>query len=96
MDQALSMTGFLEFNSFATNCQGISELSIQPNFLIDKYNEKQTRNREPFLKIAFVTDAYNYGRGGDVATIRMAAGLKKRGYEITVVAARSVQQERFF
>lgn len=48
------------------------------------------------MKIAFVTDAYNYGRGGDIATIRMAEGLKKRGYVITVVAARSVQSERFF
>ncbi len=48
------------------------------------------------MKIAFVTDAYNYGRGGDVATIRMAEGLKKRGHVITVVAVRSVQKERFF
>jgi len=48
------------------------------------------------VKIAFVTDAYNYGRGGDVATIRMAEGLKKRGHIITVVAAISVQPERFF
>ena len=48
------------------------------------------------MKIAFVTDAYNYGRGGDVATIRMAEGLKKRGHVITVVAAMSVQEERFF
>ncbi|MDD2599221.1 MAG: glycosyltransferase [Kiritimatiellae bacterium] len=48
------------------------------------------------MKIAFVTDAYNYGRGGDVATIRMAEGLKKRGHVITVVAALSVQTERFF
>jgi hypothetical protein len=31
----------------------------------------------------------------DVATIRLAEGLKKRGHVITVVAARSVQSERF-
>ena len=48
------------------------------------------------MKIAFVTDAYNHGRGGDVATIRMAEGLKKRGHEITVVAAISVETENFF
>ncbi len=48
------------------------------------------------MKIAFVTDAYNYGRGGDVATIRLANGLKKRGHEIIVVAAISVETEGFF
>ena len=48
------------------------------------------------MRIAFVTDAYNYGRGGDVATIRLAEGLKNRGYVITVVSTRSVQKERFF
>ena len=48
------------------------------------------------MKIAMVTDAYNNGRGGDVATIRLAEGLKKRGHIITVVATKSVQKERFF
>lgn len=52
--------------------------------------------KEKFVKIAFVTDAYNHGRGGDVATIRMAEGLKKRRHEITVVAATSVETENFF
>ena len=48
------------------------------------------------MNIAMVTDAYNYGRGGDVATIRLAEGLKKRGHVITVVSTKSVQKERFF
>jgi len=48
------------------------------------------------LKIAIVTDAYNYGRGGDVASIRLVEGLKKRGHVITVVSTKSVQKERFF
>lgn len=48
------------------------------------------------MNIAMVTDAYNYGRGGDVATIRLAEGLKKRGHVITVVSTQSVQKERFF
>ena len=74
----------------------IVDSNILLQFSKGRFNKKQTCEKEPFVKIAFVTDAYNYGRGGDVATIRMAEGLKKRGYEITVVAARSVQQERFF
>jgi len=48
------------------------------------------------MNIAMVTDAYNFGRGGDVATIRLAEGLKKRGHVITVVSTQSVQKERFF
>ena len=52
--------------------------------------------KDACMKIAMVTDAYNHGRGGDVATIRLAEGLKKRGHLITVVATKSVQAERFF
>jgi len=48
------------------------------------------------MNIAMVTDAYNYGRGGDVATIRLAEGLKTRGHVISVVSTKSVQKERFF
>lgn len=48
------------------------------------------------MNIAMVTDAYNHGRGGDVAAIRLAEGLKRRGHGITVVSTKSVQKERFF
>ncbi len=48
------------------------------------------------MRIAIVTDAYNYGRGGDVASIRLAEGLKTRGHVISIVSTKSVQKDRFF
>jgi len=48
------------------------------------------------MNIAMVTDAYNYGRGGDVATIRLAEGLKKRGHIITVVSTKIGTSRKVF
>jgi len=48
------------------------------------------------MKIAIVIDAYNRGNGGCIATMRMVEGLKKRGHEFTIVATKSVEEERFY
>jgi hypothetical protein len=46
--------------------------------------------------LARVPRPVNHGRGGDVASIRLAEGLKTRGHVITIVSTKSVQKERFF
>ena len=48
------------------------------------------------MKIAIVIDAYNRGNGGCIATMRLVEGLKKRGHEFTIVATKSVEEERFY
>ncbi len=48
------------------------------------------------MKIAIVIDAYNRGNGGCIATMRLVEGLKQRGHEFTIVATKSLEQERFY
>lgn len=48
------------------------------------------------MKIAIVIDAYNRGNGGCIATMRLVEGLKKRGHQFTIVATKSLEEERFY
>ncbi len=47
------------------------------------------------MKIAIVVDTFNKANGGTIATMRLVEGLKKRGHEFTIVATKSVEEERF-
>jgi 1,2-diacylglycerol 3-alpha-glucosyltransferase len=48
------------------------------------------------MKVAIVVDTFNKANGCTVATIRLVEGLKKRGHEFTIVATKSVEEERFY
>ncbi len=48
------------------------------------------------MKIAIVVDTFNRANGGCIATMRLVEGLKKRGHEFTIVATKSLEQERFY
>jgi 1,2-diacylglycerol 3-alpha-glucosyltransferase len=48
------------------------------------------------MKVAIVVDTFNKANGGTVATMRLVEGLKKRGHEFTIVATKSVEEERFY
>lgn len=48
------------------------------------------------MKIAIVIDTFNEANGGTVATMRLVEGLKKRGHQFTIVATKSLEEERFY
>ncbi len=48
------------------------------------------------MKIAVVVDTFNRANGGTIATMRLVEGLKKRGHKFTIVATKSLEEERFY
>jgi glycosyltransferase involved in cell wall biosynthesis len=48
------------------------------------------------MKIAVVVDTFNGANGGTIATMRLVEGLKKRGHQFTIVATKSLEDERFY
>jgi 1,2-diacylglycerol 3-alpha-glucosyltransferase len=47
------------------------------------------------MKIAIVVDTFNGANGGTIATMRLVEGLKRRGHKFTIVATKSLEEERF-
>ncbi len=58
--------------------------------------EARERRAGTGMKIAIVVDTFNRANGGTVATMRLVEGLKKRGHKFTIVATKSLEEERFY